>query len=459
MKYIRTFLITILLFGIQKVLLSQGFSAEIYSGTNFSNIHGQTFGGKWKSKPGTSAGLNINYSLSKVAGFQTGMNFSTVYYEHVTQQFYYPWYPAYYDISNYTPMDIIAPYYPVNSNTNFSLIRVPLLFTVSVPTTLQFTMRAGIYYSFMTGHNVNTYSYYYYGQENKVEKHDFGYIFSSGLSYPLSDKFSASFNASIITGRKPFIENYPYKHGSSEFTLGLQYMGFLKKSESHGSSDSSKRVIVTLLGGIDYSWNGGNEPNGDYNGTTGPYLGFSLKFPLGHKAFFQTGFAFERKGFSMKDSSNVFYRITDRPGIRYYADTKVQVDYAIIPALFTFSLGEKDHVFISTGPWLGMKLNARNVGTAYNDQRSTVSYQLVKTKVYDDIEEYVAKTDAGWIFAIGGNIPVLKNELEISLQYSGGFKDVFTGTNDLESPADPGLILKNRTVSLVLGIRLPYSKK
>jgi hypothetical protein len=379
-------------------------------------------------------------------------------------------YPVMYDYyisplssSYYYDPRMIAPYYPADNKMDFSFVRIPLLFTVSVPSALQFEMRAGIFFSFLRDYSTSNNYYYYYSSPEKPEKHDFGYIFSSGLSYPFTENFKASFNASYVTGRKPFLENYNYKHGSSEFSLGLEYTGFLKhknRDESFAISEDSlsKRVTVTLKGGLNYSWNGGKEPNGDYGGCFGPLIGFSLNVPLGKNVFFQTGFTFERKGYSIRDSSSSFYRLDDA-GRMYDVDTKIQTDYAIIPAVFSFPLGRPGKLFFNTGPWLGLKLNARTVGSAYNEDRNDYAYQLKETIVNDDLEETIENYEIGWLFAFGTRIPVNKYEINLSVQYSAGFREMFRGTSYLAFADGPDLALKNRTVSLVLGFRIPYAGK
>lgn len=463
MKHYKAHLFCLIFIFTSATGFSQGFSTGIYSGVNYSDIHGQYTGGKWDSKPGPASGINLGYSFTKTVGFQTGVNFSTVYYEHREMSYqslydfrYYPLSSSYYP----GPSSSMIPY-PSNNNMDFSFVRIPLLFTVTVPGAMQLDLRAGIFFSFLRDYNLgrDNYYYYYYYPEVKPASKDFGYVFSSGLSYPLNDKFKASFNASYITGRKPFLENSSYKHGSSEFTLGIEYTGFIKNRQRDRptvSADSLyRRVIVTLTGGLDYSWNGAEEPNGEYYGCFGPSLGFSLKFPLGRKSFFQTGFTFERKGYSISDSSAAFYRLSTSPRM-YDVDTKIQTDYAIIPALLTFFPGNRDLLFFSTGPWLGLKLNARTVGVAYSEEATGTSYQLRETQVYDDLEDSISNYDIGWLFGCGVRIPVAdKYAVDLSLQYSHGFREMFSGSQSLEVADGPELMIKNRTVSLVMGFRIP----
>ncbi|MGC1391243.1 MAG: outer membrane beta-barrel protein, partial [Bacteroidales bacterium] len=189
MKHIGTWTCLFLLILCNSVSYSQKIATGIFSGVNFSDIRGQDFGGKWESKPGPVQGFQIGYSFGKCIGIQTGINFSTVYYQHKT--FYYPdvfFEPSF---SNY----YISPVYynQTVENMDFSFLRIPLLFTVSIPSAILFNMKAGVFFSFMQDHSLSN-NYYSYSEPDITKKNDFGYMFSSGISYPLSDKFKAAFN-------------------------------------------------------------------------------------------------------------------------------------------------------------------------------------------------------------------------------------------------------------------------
>jgi len=217
MKNSKTWFFLFLVLFCPSVSYSQKVTAGIYSGINFSDIHGQEPGGKWSAKPGPSEGIYLEYALNKSLGFQTGINYSSVYYEH--RPVSYP--VIYYDIYPSQYSSFIAPvYYPESTDMDFTFLRIPLLFTVSVPSVLQFSMRAGVFFSFMQNYSLNGFNYYPYNGDEKPKKNDFGYIFSTGISYPVKNNLKATFNAGYLTGRKPFLENSNYRHGSSEFTLG-----------------------------------------------------------------------------------------------------------------------------------------------------------------------------------------------------------------------------------------------
>jgi hypothetical protein len=459
MKQFRNLLLICLIININSVSYSQKITTGIYSGVNFSDIHGQDIYGKWSYKPGPVQGISLGYSLNRTLGVQTGISFSTNYYEH--KEVSYP--RAYYLESS----SFIAPYYyPENETMDFSFIRIPLLLSVSIPNTLQFNMRAGLFFSFLQDYTLQNYYYSSLGPE-KPDKKDFGYLFSTGISYPFNEYFKATFDIGYLTGRKKFLDNYKYRHGSSEFTLGIAYTGFLKNKNanitSKTKSDSSyKEITVTFRGGMNYSWNKGSNGEDNYYGYTGPALGFSLKVPLGGNTSFQTGLSFERKGYSIKDSSTSFYKYLHDDNQMYYVNTKVQSDYAMIPALLSFQLGESDRVFFNTGPWLGLKLNARSVGTAYIDYHSDASYQLKKTIIYEDLEKAIKDYDLGWIFGFGVSIPVIEEyKVDLTLQYSTGFRDVFdiSGTGDIYNQYDKSLSIRNRTISLILGFKIPSADR
>jgi hypothetical protein len=459
MKYISFCLLLVFAIGCNHVSYAQKISIAINSGVNYSDIHGQETGGKWRSKPGPLQGLNFEYSINKTFGVQTGINISTVYYEHKPTS--YPWiyYPDFrFDIR-------LDPYYYQSTDfKDFSFLRIPVLFSISVPSAVHFKLRAGLFYSRLTDYNINTNYYSSLGPE-KPEKNDFGYIFSSAVAYPLSDNFRATFDFGYLTGRKKFLDNFNYRHGSSEISFGIAYTGFLKSknvplNSRQDTDSSSKNVSVTIAGGINYSWITGGKPAEKYSGSAGPEIGFYLNFPIGTGSYFQTGVMFVRKGYSIRDSSSSFYRIAWKGSPMYSVDTKVQADYAVIPALFRFPVVKSGRIFLSTGPWLGLKLNARTVGVAYEEYRSSNSYQTRKTIVYDDLEELVKDYDTGWIFGCTASVPVIKNyNVDLALQFSAGFRNVYksSSTGADQNSYDNVKILKNRTISLLLEFPIPYA--
>ena len=458
MKNYKTIVFAIFIICSQSVIHSQNITTGICSGMNFSDIHGQDIGGKWESKLGPVQGLSLGYSFSRSIGIQTGINFSTVYYQHKST--YYPAviYPLeFYDINP-------IYYYQADEKMNFSFLRVPLLLTISIPSAVQFNLKAGLFFSFAMDHSLNP-GYYYTSTPDNVKKKDFGYMFSSGVSYPLNENTKVAFNVSYLTGRIQFIENSSFRHGSSEFTIGIDY-DFLKKTNKNSNSktavdSSSSKVTITYTGGLNYSWNSNEAGLEKYSYSIGPSLGFSINFPVTKGIAFISGVSFERKGYSMKDSSILFYRYIKSGTPKYYVNSKVQIDYAVIPFLLSIQMGNSQRVFFNTGPWLGLKLNARNVGVAYNESRSESNFAIRKTVIYDDIEKLIKDDDIGWIFGGGVSLPVFHNyNVVMSLQYSSGFKNVFNKdllTNP-QSTSAGDFEIRNRTISFLIGLTIPPSR-
>jgi hypothetical protein len=457
MKKIRALIVLYIIAGILSVSYSQKFETGISSGVNFSDIHGQDIGGKWSPKPGPAQWIHFGYSFNRVLGFETGLNFSTTYYEHKTSQVYWP---VYYTSSSLYDPRIAPPYfYPVTTPMDFRFIRIPALFTITIAAELDFRLKAGIYYGKLKDFNMS-----YYTEE--PVKHDFGYIFSSGISYPLTENFRMKFDINYITGRTQFLEGYNYRHGSEEFTLGIAYSWPLKKNKSKAASvvpdSSSHKVTVSYSGGVNYSWNKGESADDNFSGISGPSLGFLINFPLEKNCSFRTGLSFERKGYSMSDSSASFYRTIKNGSTMYQVDTKVQIDYAVIPALLSFPAGNLKNIFLSTGPWFGLKLNARTVGLAYNESSYSYNYRVSETTVYDDLDKAIEDYDIGWLFGLRACLPAWKDyRVNIGFQYSTGFKDVFDslGTWNNQNPYDDSHVIKNGTLSFTVGVTIPPAKR
>ncbi len=460
MKHLGTLVFSILLICCNAVSYSQKFTAGFYSGINLSDLHGQGIGGKWSYKPGPVQGLNLGYSINKTIGLETGLNFSTTYYEHKPSLFPPVYYPIYYYPANIAPN---YNYYGENVTMDFRFLRIPLLIQVTLPLEFQFKMRGGIFFSHLMDYSIKDNSYYYPYEQEKPVKNDFGYMFSSGISYPLGNNLKATFDIGYIAGKKKFIEDMLYRHGSSEYTFGISYNGFGRDKDKiyndiNKNDSSSHNISLAFKGGISYSWiQPLNDETNSY-GYSGPSVGFYLKIPFGQGMDFQTGLTFERKGYSLKDSSATYYRIVKNEIQNYYMDSRVQLDYAIIPAIISIPVGRAEKVFITTGPWLGFKLNARAVGTAYYDYHSYSNYQLKKIILYEDFEKPVKDYDAGWMFGLGMSLPIVKAyKVDIAIQYSSGFRDVFdkSGIDDITNTWDNKFKIRNRTISLFLGFVIP----
>ena len=454
MKYFYAFICSILIISLPSVTYSQKLSAGFITGMNFSDIHGNSITGKWKYKPGPIQGVSVNYNFYKIFGFQTGLNFSTVYYEHkdyLNSDWLYPYLSL---SSSVLPLVYYSP-----GKMDFSFLTLPTQLGLTIPSKPQLKISAGIFYSFLLDHNIS----YYYNTE--VSKKDIGYLYSAGLYYPLKDDFDISFNIRYMTGRKEFPESGSYRHGSFDFIFGMAYNGFLKNisgnSQKIQQDTINEKIHLIYKGGINVSWNSCEYFSDKYSVNYGPSFGFAVNMKLSPKSFFQTGISFERTGYSLKDSSDSFHRYIVDGKPDFYVNTKVSADYVLIPALLNFQIGKSDRYFFNTGPYLALKLNARCKGEAFSESGNQGGYNLIKRVVYDDLEGIIKDNDIGWLFGGGVAMPFFWNYvIDIGLQYRRGFKDVFDRSyfSEASQIKTSQTIIRNGSLSLQLGLRVPIFK-
>ena len=83
-------------------IYAQRLTTGILSGSNFSNIRGNNQSGEWKNKMGSVSGVWFDYAFSPVLSVGTEFNYTSLYYQHLDYQTYYP-YPTYLDYSTIAP--------------------------------------------------------------------------------------------------------------------------------------------------------------------------------------------------------------------------------------------------------------------------------------------------------------------------------------------------------------------
>jgi hypothetical protein len=280
--------------------------------------------------------------------------------------------------------------------------------------------------------------------------------------------FPVSYSQEITTGTYSGVNfadnhgrNYERKRESEPDTVKGFYHGWENETNSNPKStgdSSKKKVTIAFSDGLNVSWNGINTDRGEYSGCFGPSVGFSIRFPLWNGFSFISGVSFERKGYSMKDSSVLLYMHLNNGTPMYKVNTKVLLDYAVVPILISIPIGKSQMFFFNTGPWFGLKLDAWNVGDAYLELHSESSYQLWKNTVNDNIERYLKNNDIGWIFSTRASLPLFrKYNVTLSLQYSEGFKNVWDKTlvPDHQIRTVANYEIRNRTISFLIGFTIP----
>jgi opacity protein-like surface antigen len=435
----RTCLVILVFLSFCTITYAQHLTTGFFSGINLSDIHTNSFSGKWKFKPGPVQGVFADYGFTKSLGFRIGLNYSTLYYEHKYAEQHNP---VIYDyLSSSFRYDMMYPYYA--EEMDLSYLTVPLQLRLTIPSRPDLILSAGTYLSHLTNQNPRFFA------ESKT---DLGYVFSAGIDYPLSDDLSGLFSVRYIAGRKDI--NSSYRNGSFDFTIGIGFKGH--DSQNIPNSDSSaSRFTMMYFAGVNSSRN--YEGSNAMGCLTGVSSGLRIDIALDELISFRTGLSFEQKGYSFNDSSDYPFAHIVRKYATYKVDTRVTLDYVEIPAMIKFYLGKSKIFSLSTGPWLAFKLNARATGTGLSTTPYYQGYRLLKTTINDDIGTIIKGTDAGWTFATAAAIPVKgMNRIEIGIEYKHGFRDVYDGFSGAPVNVNsPERSIVNRTISVHLGYIIP----
>jgi len=239
----------------------------------------------------------------------------------------------------------------------------------------------------------------------------------------------------------------------------MAYTGLLKSRQSrtkYVQSDTiNESILLAYNGGINISMNSSDYFRNKYSLNYGPSAGLSLYFRLSDGAYLRTGVSFERTGYSLRDSSDVFYLYNVEKAASYYVNTRTSADYIMLPVMLHFLAGRDRNLFINTGPYMALKLNARCKGEAFSESENEGFYSLTRIVVYDDIEGLIKDNDIGWIFGGGFVLPfAARYSIELGFHYRIGLKDVFDNQNFSPVETDKSII-RNSVFSITTGIRVP----
>lgn len=455
MKRCRQFILPLLLSITLTSAYSQRLSLGAGSGFNFSDIHTSTTYGYWKSKPGPTAGLFADWQMTPVMGLHAGVDYATVYYE------YHGYNLNYYAIGYYP--EIWMPWIPTVQSSSFSFVTLPLQLTVTVPSKPALTLGAGAFYSFKVDQNPDL---VYYSSQDDTVKNDLGFTYMMRLNYPLQKNLDLFVQGRYNTGRRLIYGYNDRKHGYSNLTVGLICRLGTKPDLGSGAEENldevNEDVYLTWQGGVNISRNSGNISKEKYSAYVGESAGFMINFRLGGSGtWFRTGLTLDRQGYSMRDSSNLFYLYYEFDNPDYFVDSRVSIDYAVIPALIDFHFGPDEIFSFSTGPYFAARLNARCTGTAMLETFNSGSYILEKTTIHDDLTELIRRNDFGWIAGAGVAIPLYRNlKIDLGIQYRQGLPEVFQASSSSSSSIpepDNGKdqYIRNSTLTIHAGVRVP----
>jgi len=448
--------------------LAQKLSFGQYTGINFSNLHGDLITNRWVPKAGPTTALFVEYNLNRSFSLQTEVGYAAHYYEmksYRSQQTY----PTYYDdlIHYYSSSTIWQPVYEPNK-FDYSFLRFPLLIKYKTPTRLQLAIGGGLYYSILLNDDLTN------AERDAAEKedrriypptHDWGYLFSADLSYPITKEVRFFVTSKLTTGQKVFIESLKGKNGSSELAFGIKYTPKSKKEsfkeiETNVQDSSKTRCYVRPVAGILLGWNSSSTKPGNYSTNIGSTTGLAFDYRLDNTVSLQTGILFERKGYALADSSLYYHRFaSDSKYKRNSIDSKIDLDYLTIPLNIKFSFGNPFTFYFDFGVYTGFNVNALCHGTAIRKYISSSSYTIEKINIYDAVEGYYKDVDFGYQTGMGFQFPFRKNmKFDLGIVYSGSFSPIIKDPEENTTPyANDDRSIKNGTIALQLGLQIPIT--
>ncbi len=448
------------------ISFAQRLSFGEYNGVNFSNLHGNLTTNKWLPKTGPTAGLFVEYNLNKSFSLQTEVGYVSNYYEMKTYSSQ-PSYPIYYDdvIHSYSSSTIWSPVYGQNKY-DYSFLRFPLLMKYKTPTRLQLAIGGGLYYSILLNDDITK------TERDAAKKddrriypptHDWGYLFSAELSYPITKGVRLFITSRLTTGQKVFIESLKGKNGSSELGFGIKYTpesryGSIKDYNANTQDSSKTRCSVRPVAGVIFGRNASSNKLGNYSTNAGSTTGLAFDYRLGNSVSLQTGILFERKGYALSDSSLYYHRFaSDSRYKRSRIDSKIDLDYLTIPLDLKFSFGDPVTFYFDFGFYTGFKVNALCHGTAIRKNISSYGYTEEKVNISDAVEGYYKDVDFGYQTGLGFQFPFRKNmKFDFGIVYSESFSSIIKKPeeNTLHYTNDDRSI-KNGTVAIQFGLQIP----
>ena len=451
---------------------AQRFATGILSGTGFTDYHGHSSTGKWQAETGPVSGAFFRYDFTPIFSVSTEMNFTS-------QEYYYKPYKTTGDYYHYYPLDFDPVYglYPVyyppsNQRWEYSFLRFPLYLTLSTPTRLQFSLSAGVYLSFTLDDDYSGQTYYGYPSyrnmvyydpaESETPKHDNGFMYAASLSYPISDAFRMYLHGRYFIGHRPFIGSSGGRTGVSELTLGIAYSGLFRSKETarghkSGSDTVFCRFLVSPRIGPSISWFRDPGRPDTYSAKAGMFAAVWTEFRFDKTFSFLSGVGFERKGYELNDSSVYFYKHATAAWSMYQVDTRVDIDYAVLPFMLKVRMGSGFKAYITGGGYLGIKLNSRVTGEAVYSTTSEYGYTLTEITVYDDIEGNISNIDAGWMCGAGIEFPLARRSmLEIGVLYEAGKVNILNNDDpNAEYLLESDNMIRNSSVALQIGLVFP----
>lgn len=427
---------------------SQKVTVGLENGINFSNLHGNLYDGKWDALPGPVNGFYTQYDLGDWFVLQSGINYTSLYYNHIPNQYQY--YGDYW---------------------RFSFLRIPFLIKLKTPGKFRFEWGTGPYYSFFvndefTGKEKKRFKDTY-GEGEIFPSTDWGWIFSAGLNYSITERLEIKLTGQTTIGKKEYIPFAEGKNGSNEILLGIGYKLNTKKSNrSTLNSDSIlSRIEIMPHTGVVFGTTSNPDFKENYLMAPGFEGGVSIKYKNDRTLSFISGMYFERKSYGLNYNGESAYLYivseSENSNTNILYDTHTSLDYLTFPFLFDFTFGGSFTVSINAGFYYSRLLNAMVRGESIYTYSNGNYYSVNKVYVYDKVNGNFKNNDVGGTAGIRFEYPVFKNNRAfLGINYSHGLINALRNdSNEIPSSAENQKII-NSCWTVNLGLVFPvYQSK
>jgi hypothetical protein len=467
MKYLFLFLF---IFLITAPAFSQPFTFGIENGINFPNVKQSKGNTHFAAQPGPVNGIFAKYEPVKWLVLQSGVNFTSFYFNQNVYNNYYPDYYYWLSSSSYYPTSsTIAPTY-FHDESKFSFLRLPLLVKFKTQGRLSAEFGGGVYYAILTNDEFRRKDKDIRTEEFQKEQFppmtDWGWIVAGSLNYRITDRWNIFAAGQITTGHEIYIDNVEGKIGSTELTFGVGYKPF-KYGSTRAKNDSlSQKIKIIPHTGINFSNTKSTENKGEYLSKAGLSAGVSLNFLIGPNVSLLTGAWFEQKGYGLKYSGqNSFIYLPPKEFENQnvpVTTSEVRLDYMTFPFMLELAFGRKLRSNISFGAYYSWLQNSFSQGERIVTSNYGEGFQVKKEYFTENLEQWFKNSDAGFMLGYRIEMPVFRwGSVFMAANQSLGAVDILKNTGELQTYPQFSIEDKmyNRSTTVMMGLTIPVTQK
>ncbi len=346
-------------------------------------------------------------------------------------------------------------------------MRIPLLVKFKTPGRLNFEIGGGAYYAFLTNDELRGKDKEIYDKEFRDENfppmNDWGWILASSVNYNINKRWNIFVSGQITTGKEEYFEDIRGKIGSTELMFGVGYKPFISdRSAQVKDSTLGRNIRIIPHIGMNFSHTKNSLNSDEYKSSVGFSSGISLEFRLGNGAALSTGAWYERKGYGLnyKGTNSFIYQIQQSG--ESTIQSEVELDYVTIPLQFEILFGKKINSSINLGPYFSLLQNAFSQGERIETRSHNTGYQIEKIYFNESLDQWIKKTDAGFMIGYRLGIPVFKwGDIFISANQAWGLMNILTNNDDSSdqtSQFSNNRKIRNNSFSVIFGLNIPVSQ-